>query len=356
MDFFKLTGSFSIENWREIVQIVNTLPAKIKIDYSQADLDSGIKILLDKYNENCEKFKNTKPYSESPEDLGLKDVSSDREYVNKFLVKKRRRKILSSMSFLKYLYDFFYNILKYSYEVLTFANGVFKAKTGHKFQTQIMFQDVLNSCYNMGIQAIPIVIFISFALGVIISLQSVTQLQTFGAQFFAIDIVVLSFLKEMGLFIAIIILSARSGSSVVSKIGIMKISDEWDSLKIMGINPVVFLLIPKIIAFTFILPFLAYISSIFGLFGGYISLQGVLSLNPKLFFYVLENVNKEIFFSALWKGPLCGFAIGMICTYETTKIAITSESVISGITRAVVYSIFASILIDTIANIVVVYF
>lgn len=354
-DSFKLIGDYSISDWREIVKIVNKQAQGVKIDYSQAKIDFNVKILLDEYNSSLNKFKNTKPYSISKELIKIKDIKSEELYLNKFLLKKRRRNILAHVSFLKYLYNFFKGIFIYIKELFMFGKLVLKLRNKHKFQTQIVFQDALNSCYNMGIQAIPIVIFVSFALGIIISLQSVTQLEHFGAQFFAIDIVILSFLKEMGLFIGIIILAARSGSSVVSKIGIMKISDEWDSLKIMGIDPVMFLLVPKILAFVFILPFLGYVACIFGIFGGYIALQGILNLNPKMFFNVLSAVSFDVFISTLWKGPLCGFAIGLICVFETTKIAITSESVINGITRAVVYSIFASILIDTIANIVILY-
>jgi len=358
---FFLNGEYKVQDWQKIAKIIFDLKKVqssnknyIKIDYSQAKIDKAIKIIIDEYNENGN-F-GFDPYSaglfkaEIPKFIKIEDASIINE-----IVQKRIENDKSNKSFLRYLNYRFIHFFQYGFNVLSFASKILARKQNKNFQRQIIFQDVLNSCYTMGIQAIPIIIFLSMAIGIIISLQSAKQLAAFGAQLYSIDLVILSFFKEMSIFVAIIVLAARSGSSVISKIGIMRISDEWDALKILGIKPEQFLLKPKIVAFTVLFPFLAYIACASGIFGGYIGLKVLLQINGAVFWNVLSNVYFSTFTIILIKGPIIGLAIGLICTYEIKLVSINSESIVSSITRGVVYSIFTAILIDMLFNIVLIW-
>lgn len=315
-DVVKLEGVYKLEDWKKLSDFLKSINQSYTIDYSGAVVDIGIKMILDDFNSKIE-------YKFQEEE---------------------------QVSFSTYLGSFFSGMMKYVEKFLDFVADLFGFGP-KKFQREIWWQDVLNCAYNSGICAIPVVMLLSFSLGIVLSLQGCKQLKMFGAQVFTIDLVTLSFFKEMGLLISCIILAARSGSSIISRLGIMKISEEWDAIRVIGIRPEIFLLQPKVVALVAIAPLLGFVANFSGILGAYITLIYSLDVNTQFFINTIGN-NLEFFtfFSTLWKGPIFGAVIALIACFEGSRVYGSSENVGFATTRGVVYSISAIILLDTFIN------
>jgi len=128
----------------------------------------------------------------------------------------------------------------------------------------------------IGVNAIPIIALISFLIGFILSLQSAQQLRQFGADIFVVDLISISMTREMAPLMTAIILAGRSGSSIASELATMKISEEIDALKTMALNPIKFVVLPKLYAMTIATPLLTILADAVGILGGFV--VGVLFL------------------------------------------------------------------------------
>lgn len=344
---FVLKGNYSIANWQELDEVLSCLKPGTKVKYNDNQVDEGMMIVLEAFNANAlnkhhDFFENAPVVLPGKQQLRQRYGAKDDE------IKYRRKDAL--LSFFDYAFGFGKYLLRYVAEVVSFAQ-ILKKRPKHDFQKQIMIHDITNNCYTMGVQALPIVIFLSFAIGVIVALQSATQLRAFGSALYAIDLVIFSFFKEMALLVAIIVLAARSGSGMISKIGIMRISDEWNALNVRGLDPDIFLLQPKIFAMICLMPFLGYVACVAGILGGYVVLHSMLDIGLNFLIGALRQiVSFKLFFSILFKGLFFGLVVGLICAMEARGISLNSEKVVLGITRGVVYSICACILLDMLFN------
>jgi len=306
-----------MKNWEEIKKVLNRL--KTPVDYSDVSLDKGSKILFDSFNDSLSKIKQKKIHIPT-------NTEND--------------------SFLFFCMDLFQRNISYFFQ---FANFVIQMKKTppKKFQWSFIFQDALNFSYTIGIQSIPVVIFFSIVFGSIMSLQAIMQLEKLGVELFAINLITISFFKEMALFIAVIILAGRSVSSMVAKIGLMKLSDEWKSLVVMKLDPEVFLFQPKIFAFMLVTPFLAYISCFSGILSCYIILHNIMNISfDFVVSYLKVAITFSLFFGILFKGILFGFLLGSVASFEAKKISTNSDNMVNGVTKGVIFSIFICMFFD----------
>lgn len=131
----------------------------------------------------------------------------------------------------------------------------------------VRWSEVLKVSEATGVNALPIIALIGFLLGLIMSFQSAIPMQRFGAEIFVANLVSLSLFRELGPLMTAIIMAGRSGSSFAAEIGTMKVSEELDALNTMGLNPVQFLIIPKIIAAMIVSPLLTLFFNLLGLVG-----------------------------------------------------------------------------------------
>jgi ABC transport permease subunit len=254
-------------------------------------------------------------------------------------------------SFFSYLKRFFGKLNSYSSAIIDFFYLILKVKK-EKHQKETWWGDVLSLFYTFGVNAIPVVVLMNFSLGVVLALQGAHQLKAFGAELFSVDLVTVSFFKEIGVLLSAILLAARSGGSSTSKIGMMKVYEEWDAIKVSGIDPNVFLLKTRILAFAFAMPLLAYVANFSGIFGGFIALKFLIGIDNNMFFNMaFSNFTYAIFFAALWKAPLFGLIIGFISCFEGQKVKNSAEEVAKASTKGVVYSIVCVILFDTFFNV-----
>lgn len=198
-----------------------------------------------------------------------------------------------------------------------------------------------------GYNAIPIVSVISFFVGIILALQAAYQLKKVGALIYVANLVGVSLTRELGPILTAIIVSGRSGSAFAAEIGSMKAAEELDALTTMGINPVRFLVTPKIIALMVMVPALTLVSDAVGIFGGFLLSTTLLEIHPYNYFNQTVNalLVKDVI-TGLVKAWAFGIIITLVGAYQGFKVEGGAEEVGLRTTASVVASIFLVIVFD----------
>ena len=198
-----------------------------------------------------------------------------------------------------------------------------------------------------GYNSVPIVATISLFVGIILAMQAAYQLKKVGALIYVANLVGVSLTRELSPILTAIIVSGRSGSAFAAEIGSMKAAEEIDALTTMGINPVRFLVTPKLIALMIMVPSLTIISDIIGMFGGFLLATTLLEVHP--YNYYQQTVNallvKDIF-TGLIKAWAFGIIITLVGAYQGFKVTGGAEEVGRRTTASVVASIFLVIVFD----------
>jgi phospholipid/cholesterol/gamma-HCH transport system permease protein len=205
---------------------------------------------------------------------------------------------------------------------------------------RLRVHDVVRIAEDAGIGAIPIMAGIGFLLGLILAFQSAIPMQRFGAQIFVADLLGIAMLRELGPLMASILLTARSGSAFAAELGTMKVNEEVDALTTMGLEPVRFLVLPRVLAAMLVVPALAMLVNLAGLAGG--ALMFVVLDYPLVTYVdrVVEATSLVDFAGGIFKAMLFGVivaAVGCLRGLQTGKGAgavglSTTSSVVSGIT------------------------
>ena len=204
----------------------------------------------------------------------------------------------------------------------------------------------------VGLDALPIVGLLSFLIGVVLAYQGADQLQRFGAQIFVVNLIGISVTREMGILLAAIIVAGRSGSAFTAEIGSMKLREEIDAMRTLGLDPVERLVVPRVLALVIVMPLLAFYADLMGLLGGGVMAWVALDISPGLFIHRLNGaVGMWAFWVGIIKAPVFGFLIAMIGCNEGLRVGGNAESVGQRTTRSVVISIFLVIVVDAIFSI-----
>ncbi|MCK4979447.1 MAG: ABC transporter permease, partial [Candidatus Delongbacteria bacterium] len=205
----------------------------------------------------------------------------------------------------------------------------------------------------MGNNAVPIVFLLSFLIGLILSLQSAAQLRQFGANIYLVDLIVISMITEMGPMITAIIVAGRSGSAIAAEISTMKITEELDALKVMALNPLKYVVAPKMIAMTISLPILTIFANIIGILGGFIIAVIYLDLSPIVFFNrAVDVMTLSFWWQSMLKSVLFSWLIVLIGAHFGFNVKGGAEGVGKATTASVVAAIFAVIMTDALLSII----
>jgi phospholipid/cholesterol/gamma-HCH transport system permease protein len=209
------------------------------------------------------------------------------------------------------------------------------------------FPAIVRHIQETGIQALPIIGLLAILMSMVITYQASMQLQKFGADIFSIDLTVISMLREMGVLVTAIMVAGRSGSAFAAEIGVMKIRDEVDAMRTIGLDPIETLVLPRIIALLITLPLLAFVADIIGLVGGALMSEFYLGIALPQYIDRVDMVATPVmFFIGMIKAPVFAFLIAIICTYQGLSVSGSAESVGKLTTLAVVQSIFMVIMAD----------
>jgi len=200
-----------------------------------------------------------------------------------------------------------------------------------------------------AIQAIEIITILSFLIGLVVAYQSAGYLTKIGADIFIVDLSVMSVFRELSPIITAILIAARSASSFTAEIGTMKITEEIDAMRTMGLDPFVFLVIPRVFALIITMPFLVFIADMAGMTGAYIvaHFQLGISLNDFIDRMYLEISVNELYVG-LAKSPVYGAIIGVVGCYRGFQATGSTDSIGKLTTKSVVSALFWVIICDAI--------
>ena len=206
---------------------------------------------------------------------------------------------------------------------------------------RIRFTALVNHMEQAGLNALPIVGLLSFLIGVVLAYQGADQLRRFGAELFVVNLLGIGVLREIGALITAIIIAGRSGSAFTAQIGTMKVTQELDAMQTMGLDPIDFLVLPRIGALVLTLPLLVFFADIVALMGGAIMAYASLGITFAQFINQLGTaITPTMFWIGMVKAPVFAFIIGLVGCYQGLRVAGSAESIGKLTTKAVVESIF----------------
>jgi len=210
----------------------------------------------------------------------------------------------------------------------------------------VRWRDVWHICERAGVDALPIVALISFLLGMILAFQSAVPMKRFGAEIFVADLIGLSMLRELGPLMTAILLAGRSGAAFAAEIGTMRVNQEVDALTTMGLNPVRFLVTPRIIAAVLMTPLLTIFSDVVGLFGGALTMQTFAIPFTTFFKEVDTAVTLTDFMAGFVKSFVFAILVAGIGCLRGLQTAAGASAVGDSATRAVVSGIILLVVVD----------
>jgi phospholipid/cholesterol/gamma-HCH transport system permease protein len=199
----------------------------------------------------------------------------------------------------------------------------------------------------VGFGAVPIILLIMFLVGCIVSQQGIFNFRRFGAQEYVVDLIGFLVLRELGVLIVSIMVAGRSGSSYTAELGSMKMREEIDALRTMGLDPTEILVLPRILALVVAVPMLTFLGSIAALYGGALVAWVYGGIDPDIFLARLKQaVDVNTFEVGMIKAPFMGLMIGIIACVEGFAVQGSAESLGLRTTSSVVKAIFLIIVID----------
>jgi phospholipid/cholesterol/gamma-HCH transport system permease protein len=201
----------------------------------------------------------------------------------------------------------------------------------------------------VGVRALGIIGLMSFLIGIVIAQQGSVQLAQFGAQIYTINLIGRITVRELGTLMTAIMVAGRSGSAFAAQLGTMKITEEIDAMRTIGVSPVEALVIPRIISAVVMMPLLSFWAMLMALLGGGVFVWFSLEIPPITYIQRLQEVTP---ITDLWvgliKAPVFGFIIALAGCFQGMLVEGNSEEVGSRTTTAVVQSIFLVIVLDAV--------
>jgi phospholipid/cholesterol/gamma-HCH transport system permease protein len=213
--------------------------------------------------------------------------------------------------------------------------------------------DLAAQVEDCGPSALPIVTLISLLVGLILAFVGSVQLALFGAQIYIADLVSLGMTREMGALMTAIIMAGRSGAAFAAQIGTMNVNMEIPALRVMGFSEVDFLVLPRLLALVFVMPFLCLYSDLMGILGGAIVAISFFDIPLSMFMHrTMESVTLTDFFIGLFKCGLFGVLIAIAGCMRGVQCGRSASSVGQAATSAVVTSIVFIVVADSLVTLV----
>jgi phospholipid/cholesterol/gamma-HCH transport system permease protein len=242
------------------------------------------------------------------------------------------------------------------YSLIIFVGELTTALSRAAFKPRAArWRDTLRIAESVGVNAVPIVALIGFLMGLIMAFQAAIPLGQFGAQIFVANLIGLAILRELGPLMTAIVLAGRSGSAFAAELGTMKVREELDALKTMGLEPVPFLVVPRVIAAVLMTPLLTIFADLVGLIGGAVVL---LSLGfPLITFW--NQVQLAVGYGDLLGGLAKSFVFGVLVAAIGCLRGLQTQTGASAVgestTRAVVSGIILIVIADGVFSVIYYY-
>jgi phospholipid/cholesterol/gamma-HCH transport system permease protein len=218
---------------------------------------------------------------------------------------------------------------------------------------RIRWRAIAYNLQTTGFEALPITGLLSFLMGIVIAYQGAEQLRQFGANIYVADLVGLSMVRELSPMLTAIIVAGRSGSAYAAQIGTMKVTEEIDALRTIGMGPLELLVLPKVLALVVALPLLTVYTDVMGILGGMIMARAQLDVSFGAFFDRLdEAITLNSYLVGVGKAPVFAVIIALVGCYQGFQVSGSADSVGRQTTLSVVQSVFLVIVVDALFSIV----
>ncbi|BAP25896.1 ABC transporter permease [Candidatus Liberibacter asiaticus] len=294
--------------------------------------------------------------------IKLQGVSTHIEQLFSLISFTHRKKIKNQKPQRSFFYNSFKNLHYHiGKKIVKFINdscsqahilGLVISNTGEFCASSYKFKGFLLSLirqmYYVGVSGVPVVILISFVTGAVIAQQGAFQLSQFGAEIFSIDLMSILQLREIGVLLTAVMIAGRSGSAIVAEIGSMKINEEIDAIRTMGLDFVRILISPRIWALIISLPLLTILANFSAIIGASIVIWKYYDIPFAVFFSRFHSTaTLANIFTGLIKAPFMACAIGIVAMKEGFAVGVHSNSLGKKVTTCVVQSISIVIIIDS---------
>lgn len=215
------------------------------------------------------------------------------------------------------------------------------------------WRDISGHLYQMGAMALPITALVGALIGVVLAYLTALQLRQFGAESFIVNILGVSLVRELGPMLAAILVAGRSGSAITAQIGVMRVTEELDAMRVMGIAHGFRLVLPRAIALAIAMPLIATWTTLAGMAGGMLAADLALGITPAYFVGALPDAVSAANLSlAVSKSVVFGILIALIGCHYGLRVKPNTESLGQGTTASVVSAITAVILVDALFAVV----
>jgi phospholipid/cholesterol/gamma-HCH transport system permease protein len=242
-------------------------------------------------------------------------------------------------------------LLEYAHLSLRAFAAIFAPLYGGKsWRLSALFDQMVS----IGVASMPTVGLANFLLGVVLAIQGAGQFEKLGATDLVASLVAFSILREIGPLITAVIVIGRSGSAITAELGTMKVAEEIEALNVMGIDPVKFLVVPRLLAMIIMMPVLTVLGEGVGLFAGWLISVTSLHLNP--IFYVSNSiaaVEQKDLFTGLFKALIFGSVVGTVGCYYGMAVEGGAEGVGKNTTKSVVTSLTLMLTMDAVLTTIV---
>ncbi|WP_455278800.1 MlaE family ABC transporter permease [Cupriavidus necator] len=211
------------------------------------------------------------------------------------------------------------------------------------------WREISANIYNVGYKALGITALVGFLIGIVLSYLSANQLRTFGASTFIVNILGMAVIRELGPVLAAILIAGRSGSAITAQIGVMRVTEELDAMRVMGISHGFRLIMPRVIALAISMPLLVAWTDVMALAGGMLAARWQLGISAAFF---LRELPDAVPVANLWlglgKGVVFGILIALTACHFGLRIKPNTQSLGEGTTASVVTAITIVILADAV--------
>ncbi len=224
-----------------------------------------------------------------------------------------------------------------------------------KNPSKIKWFEVIKVAENAGVNALPIIVLIGFLLGLIMSFQSAIPMQRFGAEIFVANLVSMSLFRELGPLMTAIIIAGRTASSFAAELGTMKVSEEIDAITTMGLSPLQFLVIPRLIAGIIISPMLTIFFTLAGLIGSAVVMMSFQYPFITFVNQVLSAVKNGDMLGGLFKATVFGGVVSAIGCFHGLNTSTGASSVGESTTKSVVNGIISIAVLDGVFSVLFYY-
>ena len=234
-----------------------------------------------------------------------------------------------------------------SIAVLGFLGSIIVAFGSAVAHRRFRYRALVRQMELVGVTSLPIIGLMSFLIGIVIAQQGAVQLQQFGAETLTINLVGRITMRELGVLMTAIMVAGRSGSAFAAQIGTMKLTEEIDAMRTIGVSPIEALVLPRVLAGVVMMPLLGFFASVVAILGGAVVGDAMLGI-PFLTFLarIQEVVPLNDFWVGFIKAPVFGLIVALTGCYQGMQVEGNSEDVGLRTTKAVVQAIFMVFVLD----------